>query len=311
MEFGNVFGNYGDINFVLPNDPQETTATLLAAKSSNEFEVHVGGTKWADKSWLGTVYPPKTKSDDFLKAYSQNFNTIEFGPTFYNIYKVEELNKWKDQVTGSPDFRFLPKFPQIITHIRRFVNADESTKKFYESLTGLGNHVGPLLLQIQANISPSSFPQLKAYLESLPSNLKVAVEVRHKDWFLDVHRTELCSLLKRLNISWAITDAPGRRDCVHMTLPTADAIIRFVGATPDENESNGSETANASKPHEIDYARIDNWVERLKVWKDQGLQSVWFFVHHQNEKFTPLMCDYFIQQLNLKLGVDVKRPTLL
>ncbi|MCO5948075.1 DUF72 domain-containing protein [Mucilaginibacter flavidus] len=312
MEFGNLNGEFEGVNFALPPDPEATTKTLQDKRNGANLEIRIGGAKWADKRWKGVVYPNTLKEDEYLKVYSENFNTIEFGPTFYNIYKAEELSKWKEQVSGSPDFKFLPKFPQHITHIRRFVNAEEVTTKFYESLNGLGSHVGPLLLQLPDNITPKSYLQLKAYLESMPRNLKVAVEVRHRDWFaIESNRIDLFNLLSRLDIPWVITDAPGRRDVLHMNLSTTDAIIRFVGASPINVKVEGDTSLGRSKPHEVDYTRIDEWVERLKVWRDQGLKSVWFFVHQHNERLTPVMCDYLIQQLNAKLGVDVKRPTLL
>lgn len=306
MEFGNVEGKLEGINFTLPQDPEETTKTLKASNDSDELQVYVGGTKWADKTWIGRLYPRGLNPSEFLKVYSENFNTVEFGPTFYVIHNAEYLHKWREQVAESTDFKFLPRFPQAITHIRKLLNVESQTHEFYESLTGLYKHVGPLLLQLMDNFSPESFPKLKAYLESLPTNFKVALEVRNKYWFAEEsNRVELYNLLHRLQIAWVITDSPGRRDCVHMTLPTTDAIIRFVGATPSQITSGGD------KPHEIDYARLDAWVDRLRTWKDQGLKSIWFFVHQHNERYTPIMCDYLIQQLNLKLGVNAKRPTLL
>lgn len=141
MEFGRVQGDFEGINFALPTDPKETTQTLQAANNNDEFEVRVGGAKWGDKRWRGLIYTPKLKESEFLNVYSQNFNTVELGPTFYNIYKAEELRRFRDQVTGSSDFKFLPRFAQSITHVRRLVNAEEQTAKFYDSLTGLGNHL--------------------------------------------------------------------------------------------------------------------------------------------------------------------------
>ena len=296
MEFGNVHGKLAGIDFALPNDPEVTTETLNAAKGGSVLQVYVGATKWAEKRWIGKIYPAKTPETEFLKEYSRNFNTIEFGPTFYNIYSPEEINRWANMAADSPGFRFCPKFPQMITHIRRLTNADESTRKFYSSLNAFGNQLGPLLLQLGENFSPKSFPQLKAYLETLPSSIKVSLEVRNKDWFaIESHRAALFNLLNQLNIAWIISDTAGRRDCVHMQLPTADAVIRFVGNNLDDT----------------DYTRIDAWVERFKVWQGQGLQSIWFFIHQHDEAVVPELCNYLIKQLNANIGTDLKAPNLI
>lgn len=296
MEFGHVYDTLDGIDFTLPPDTARTRKILKDADYKGELTVYVGASKWGQKSWLGKLYPPKTPDNAFLNIYCQNFNTVEFGPTFYNIYSADEITKWVSQVAAAPGFKFYPKFPQTITHVRRLANAEDATFKFYQSLAGFGNHLGPLLLQLSDNFSPKSFPQLKAYLESLPPTIKVSVEVRNKDWFANkADRHNLFQLLADLNIGTVITDSSGRRDCVHMELTTNEATIRFVGNNLDES----------------DYTRMDAWVERLEIWKGLGLKTVWFFMHQLDEKFAPEACDYFIKQLNDKLGMQVGRPKFL
>ncbi|MCR8561956.1 DUF72 domain-containing protein [Mucilaginibacter sp. BJC16-A38] len=296
MEFGHVHDAIADIDFSLPPDTARTKRTLTAASPNDELQVFIGASKWGEKSWIGKIYPKKTPDNALLPFYSQNFNTVEFGPTFYNIYTADELTRWVQQVNDSPDFKFCPKFPQNITHIRRLSNAEEQTAKFYQSLVGFRNHLGPLLLQLGENFSPKSYPNLKAYLEALPSSIKVSVEVRHKDWFaIESNRNDLFQLLQNLNIGTVISDTSGRRDVVHMELTTSEAVIRFVG----------NDLASS------DYTRMDEWVERLKDWKAMGLKAVWFFMHQNNERFVPEACDYLIKKLNDKLGTAIERPKFL
>jgi uncharacterized protein YecE (DUF72 family) len=296
MQFGKVYEEITDIDFSLPADTAATQKTLAACQSDDEFKVSVGASKWGEKSWLGIIYPNKTPDNALLPFYAQNFNTVEFGPTFYNIYSADEIAKWVNQIAASPDFKFCPKFPQKITHIRRLTNAEEPTFKFYESLAGFGNHLGPLLLQLGDNFTPKSFPQLKAYVETLPPSIKVNVEVRHKDWFaVPSNRDKLFGLLAALNMGTVISDTSGRRDGVHMELTTNEVMIRFVG-----NNLAAS-----------DYTRMDAWVERLKAWERLGLKKVWFFMHQNDERFVPKACDYLIKQLNDKLGTNLSCPTFL
>lgn len=296
MEFGHVDDTIGDIDFSLPPDSAGTKRTLAGVAPGGELQVFVGASKWGEKSWIGKIYPPKTPDNAFLPFYSKNFNAVEFGPTFYNIPNSDQITKWVSDVADMPGFKFCPKFPQNITHIRRLANADEQTARFYQSLAGFGNHLGPLLLQLGENFSPKSFPQLKAYLGSLPPSIKVNVEVRHKDWFaIESNRDDFFQLLNELNIGTVISDTAGRRDCVHMEVTTNEVMIRFVG--------------NNLAPS--DYIRMDEWVERLKIWKGLGLKTVWFFMHQNDERFVPEACDYLIKQLNDKLGTAIGRPRFL
>jgi uncharacterized protein YecE (DUF72 family) len=296
MEFGHIQEGIEDIDFSLPRDTARTRQVLEATRTDGDLQVFIGASKWGEKGWIGRIYPPKTPDKAFLPLYSKNFNTVELGSTFYIIPGAEQIAKWVNDVAGQPEFKFCPKFPQNITHIRRLANAEEQTAKFYQSLAGFGNQLGPLLLQLGEKFSPKSFPQLKAYLAALPPSIKVHVEVRHKDWFaIETNRDNFFELLQGFNIGTVISDTAGRRDSVHMELTTNEVMIRFVG--------------NNLAPS--DYTRLDEWVERLKIWKGLGLKYVWFFMHQNNEKFVPEACDYLIKQLNSKLGTAIARPKFL
>jgi uncharacterized protein YecE (DUF72 family) len=296
MEFGHVQDGIENIDFSLPPDTPGTKNVLEAAEPGGELQVFIGAPKWGEKGWVGKIYPRKTPDNALLSVYSKSFNTVEFGPTYYRIYTADELTRWVEQVAGAPGFMFCPKFPQVITHIRRLSNADEQTVKFYQSLAGFGNHLGPLLLQLGEKFTPKSYPRLKAYLASLPPSIKVSLEVRHEDWFgNEENRNDLFKLLRELKIGTVISDTAGRRDCVHMELTTSEAVIRFVG--------------NDLSPS--DYTRMDEWVERLKAWKAMGLKKVWFFMHQNNEGFVPEACDYLIRRLNDTLGPAIPRPRFL
>ena len=296
MEFGHVHDAIDDIDFSLPPDTAGTKRTLAAAEPSSELQVYVGASKWGEKTWVGKIYPPKTLDKEFLPIYCQSFNAVEFSATFYTNYSAEDMSRWVRQAAGAPNFKFCPRFPQQISHIRRLVNADEQTARFYQSLTAFGNHLGPLMLQLGEKFSPKLFPQFKDYLSALPRSIPVHIEVRHQAWFNDPEsRNNLFELLRDLNVGTVISDTAGRRDAVHMELTTNEAFIRFVG--------------NDLAPS--DYTRMNEWVERLKDWKAMGLKKVWFFMHQNNERFVVEACDYLIKRLNEKLGTAIPGPRLL
>ena len=297
MEFGRVDAlELTEIDFGLPADSDFTNKTLTASKSSDSLSIHVGCPRWGNKGWIGRVFPPKTNEKQFLNEYSKQFNTIELNATFYSIPKSEDVKRWRDQVDDRPDFKFCPRFPQAITHIRRLQNAEVQTAQFYESINGFGDKLGALMLQLGDNFGPKSFNNLKTYLEGLPLSIPVFVEVRHKDWFKDKEaRKKLFGLLHNLKIGAVITDTAGRRDCAHMELTTPATMVRFVG----------------SNLHESDYTRADAWVKRIKSWKEKGLQTLWFFVHQLDEDNSPEMCDYIIKQLNSELSFNLQAPRLI
>jgi uncharacterized protein YecE (DUF72 family) len=297
MEFGRVNPEeLMEVNFSLPPDPELTITTLKAAKNDQPLQVHVGCAKWGRKEWVGKIYPPKTKDANFLDEYVKHFDSIELNATFYQTYGPNTISKWKQKADVNPAFRFCPKFSQSISHIRRLKNAEDITTTFYEGILAFGDKLGPLFLQLSDNFTPKSFPELKTYLEHLPKDIPVFVELRHKDWFaIPENRENVFNLLRELNMGAIITDASGRRDCVHMNLPTPHAFIRFVGNSLDRT----------------DYTRVDEWIDRIKQWLEMGLQSVWFFMHQHDERYSPELCDYVTEQLNKKLNLNLHRPQFI
>ena len=297
MEFGRVTpGELEEADFTLPPDPELTIKTLSAAKNDQPFRVHVGCAKWGRKEWVGKIYPLKTKDANFLDEYVKHFDSIELNATFYNVYPPATISKWKEKARSNPNFKFCPKFSQSISHIRRLKNADDITTIYYEGIMAFGDKLGPLFLQLSNNYTPKSFPELKAYLERLPNDVPVFVELRHKEWFADAQvRAQVFELFRQLNIGAVITDATGRRDVVHMELPTPHAFIRFVG----------------NSLHPSDYARCDEWVERIKQWRDMGLQSAWFFMHQHDERYSPELADYVVEKLNKVLNMQILRPQFI
>ena len=301
MEFGKVAPEELPlIDFTLPTDSELTTHVLAAAKSNEPIQVHVGCAKWGRKEWIGQIYPPKTKDANFLDEYVKHFDCIELNATFYNVYGPDTIAKWKAKAESNPNFKFCPKFSQSISHIRRLKNADDITTTYYEGVMAFGEKLGPLFLQLSDNYTPKSFPELQAYLEALPKDVPVFVELRHKEWFAQQENSnKVFNLFHDLNIGAVITDASGRRDVIHMSLPTPHAFIRFVGCTDKEGE------------YSIDQARLDMWVERIKKWQQEGLKSVWFFMHQHDERFSPILSDYVTEKLNTALGTNLIRPKFI
>jgi uncharacterized protein YecE (DUF72 family) len=299
MEFGRVETNeINKVDFALPADGEQTKLTLKG-KEVKDPRFLVGCAKWGRKEWVNLIYPPKTKEKDFLGEYVKHFNSIELNAVFYGIPKEDQILKWKEMADQRDDFLFCPKFSRAITHIKRLNNAQAETDLYLKAISQFGDKLGPCFLQLGDNFGPKNFSVLKQYLEALPRDLDLFVEVRHPDWFNNLaDRKNLFSLLADLNIGAAITDASGRRDCVHMELTTPKAFIRFVG--------NGGKFLETS-----DKKRVDEWVERLEDWLSRGLEEVYFFLHQHDESDTPIIADYTIEKFNKHLGAKLPRIKFL
>nr|WP_121271638.1 DUF72 domain-containing protein [Pedobacter schmidteae] len=295
MDFGKVATNeLASVDFSLPADGKQTAVTLSGSKRTKEPAFYIGCAKWGRKEWVNMIYPAKTKEADFLDQYVKHFNSIELNAVFYSIPSADLIRKWKHKAEENSDngFVFCPKFSRTISHIKRLKDAEVPTDLYLSSIHEFGRFLGPCFLQLGDNFGPKNFEVLENYLKLLPVDLEVFVEVRHEEWFTDqLIRDQFFQMLARLKKGAVITDASGRRDCVHMELTIPEIFIRFVG--------------NGQEHKESDFARIDDWVARIKTWLDKGLQKVYFFLHQHDEKDTPILADYTIRQFNHHLGAKV------
>jgi uncharacterized protein YecE (DUF72 family) len=292
MHFGRNDIDFSNFDYHLPADKEVTLATIGSVQPTAQFEAFVGAPKWGYKNWLAKLYPKGTKDADFLGFYAQYFNCVEFSSTFYQPQPPERIAAWKQMVQDVPDFKFCPKFPQSITHMRRFRNVEAQTDQFYTSISVLGKNLGPLFLQLADNFTPNTFADLKAYLPTLPADVPVFVEARNKNWFAaDEHRNKMFNLLRELKMGAVISDTVGRRDCLHMELTIPHAFIRFVNCGDEQT----------------DFLRLAEWIKRLKAWKEQGLQSFYFFIH-AGDAPTLTLFEFFIPKLNQELNLALKIP---
>lgn len=286
MKFGQV-DNPGEIDFSLPHTAQETITLLNEHKNDNPLEVYVGCAKW-NRADLKGFYPRGTK--DELSYYSRQFNSIELNATFYNSPSKEQVITWKDKTP--PNFKFFPKLPQSISHYSRLLNCDEKVTAFVDSTVLFEDKLGMAFLQMHDNYKPKDFDRLASFLENFPKGYPLALEVRNKEWFAtpEIAR-ELHKTMRQNSITNILVDTAGRRDMLHMHLTTPIAFVRYVGAN-----------------HPTDYDRLLDWVKTIKIWKEAGLQKLYFFIHQNIELESPLLATHFIKELNKELGTDLHLP---
>jgi uncharacterized protein YecE (DUF72 family) len=295
MKFGAVPDRLlGAIDFRLPLEPA-SNVQLLPGMRNPSPKVYVGAATWGATAWVGNIYPPKTTATRFRQCYPQQFNAIELNATHYTIYPPDIIQKWAAPATGL-DFKFCPKFPQLISHHSGFANVEAETEAFLESISVLGRQLGPAFLQVSEAFAPQHKEALFNYLAALPAGVSYFLELRHPAWFASAAQAhELFQTLMALHTGLVITDTPGRRDLVHMRLTVPKVMLRFV--------CNGV--------HATSFRRIDAWVQQLQRWLNQGLEEAYIFLHPGNDAAIPELARYWIAALNRECGLQLKPPTAL
>lgn len=287
MKFGQV-EDPSKIDFTLPKDHSRTKEILKQNKKGLE-NISIGCAKW-NKTDLKGFYPKGTK--DELTYYATQFNSIELNATFYGMPSSEQVLTWKEKTPAN--FKFFPKITNTVSHFRRLLNIDDVVTQFATAVLNFDEKLGMVFLQLHDNFKPKDYERLEQFVNKWPKEVPLAIELRNTEWFTDEEIFDkTCKLFEQHNITNIIVDTAGRRDMLHMRLTTPNAFIRYVGAND-----------------ESDYKRLDDWLKHLTKWKKEGLQNLYFFVHQNIEKASPLLSAYFIENLNKEWKTDLLIPKM-
>ncbi|RNI23529.1 DUF72 domain-containing protein [Rufibacter latericius] len=290
MDFGRL-PDIRNVDFRLPPDHAATPQVLARTARPTRPNLYLGCPTWSNKPWVGTYYPAGAQDSQLLYWYARQFNTLEMNTTHYRIPDASAIHRWRQAVP--PGFVFCPKLPQIISHNQLLQNVGEPTRLFCEAILGLGPSLGMAFLQLPPFFGPDEWPVLEQFLVHFPKEVPLAVELRHENWFKESKITEQAfQTLEERQITTVLTDVAGRRDVLHMRLTSPTAMIRF----------NGHGLVSS------DYTRLEAWADRLHQWLEQGLQTVYFFMHQKEVLDAPPALVYLMEQLEKRTGFQLPRP---
>jgi uncharacterized protein YecE (DUF72 family) len=262
----------------------------------------IGCAVWAYKGWVGELFPPGTRPADFLHLYSRRFTTVEGNTTFYAIPNQETVARWATDTP--PGFEFCLKLPRDITHNQQLQPYIPDVLKFLQRMRPLGKRLGPIFAQLPPSYAPTLIDDLTAFLSAWPhTEIPLALEVRHRNWFKEPHASNLTELLEKLGVGRVLLDSrpiyTGDDDPqleserrkpklpVQFSITAPFSLIRFI-----------------SHPNlEINQPFMAEWVTQIQQWLQQG-KRIYFFVHCPIEERSPNTARYF-QKLLEQSGVTV------
>ena len=164
------------------------------------MRLYTGTSGFAYKEWKGSFYPEDLKNDDMLSFYATQFRSVEINNSFYRMPAEKTLEQWTEQVP--PEFRFVLKAPQRITHFTRLKEESKDPLEFFlKTAQTMGEQLGPLLFQLPPNVK-ADLPRLQNFLSWIPVGIRAAFEFRHNSWFDDA----VFDALRSVNASLCIAD---------------------------------------------------------------------------------------------------------
>ena len=244
----------------------------MAQLTEQGGKVKLGTQGWNYRDWIGPFYPIGTRAATMLECYARAFPTVEVDSTFYGPPAEPVVRGWASCVPES--FRFALKVPQQITHERRLVDVAEPLEHFVARARLLGDRLGPLLLQMPPDWPPTAEAQraLAAFLPTLPTDLRWAVEFRDARWLGD----ETHSMLAAHHVALALVEGRWVKRDRMLPLaerPTADfGYVRWMG--PDRHLTTFSRV-QVNREREI-----EAWAAPLTALSDRVSEVFGYFNNH-------------------------------
>jgi len=251
---------------------------------NDSASVHIGASSWLFDGWRGVFYPDKLPKNQYLPYYVSQFDTVEVNTSFYANPAPSMLVSWVESAPAG--FTYTLKFPRAITHERRLVACEETTRTFLDSLRALGKACGPAFLQFPATFTRKVHGrELAAYLDWLAveaRDLRLAVEVRAADLMTPA----FAAFLAERNFALVLVDRVHTPDLFDMWFERVAAgagpdftLIRWIG--DDRNGPQGDREIQT--PRDVELAQ---WADRIEQLVQRG-KAVFGYMHNPYEGHSP------------------------
>lgn len=141
--------------------------------------IRIGCAGWALRKDDADECPPP---GSHLERYARTFNAVEINSSFYRPHRRSTYERWAESVPE--DFKFSVKVPRDITHKSRLVDTDARLGSFLDEVYGLGDRLGPLLVQLPPSLAFEK-DTARTFFSGLREQFSGAVvcEARHATWF--------------------------------------------------------------------------------------------------------------------------------
>ncbi|BBY08788.1 DUF72 domain-containing protein [Mycobacterium noviomagense] len=221
--------------------------------------VRIGTSGWSYDHWADVLYPPGLPCARRLGRYIEVFDTVELNASFYRWPKDSTFAGWRERL---PDgFTMSVKAHRGLTHYRRLAAPEPWIERFDRCWKALGDRAGVLLVQLHPGQQRDD-ERLDSFLASVPTSIRVALELRHPSW----NDPAVYTLLEKRRAAYVVMSG-ARLACIPRA--TADFVyVRMHGPDPDSMYS-------GSYPDK----ELRQWAKRIADWDGEG-RDVWMYFNN-------------------------------
>lgn len=273
------------------------------------MNLYIGCPIWSFKGWVGNFYPQGTKPGDFLYEYARRLTTVEGNTTFYAVPAQKTIEGWAASLPET--FRFCPKVSKAISHEGKLMDNVERAREFINVMSSLGTRLGPMFLQLPPRYSPELLDDLRAFLAVWPPDVRLAVEVRHLDWFASPDRESLNQLLSEHNMARVVIDTRPIRSLdgdkilqgsVYQTLLDARARKPNVPVLPERTADFVFLRYIGHPQMEQNESLLEEWAGYIASQLSAGADA-YVFCHSPDNFAAPYLCREFHRRVAEKVNI--------
>lgn len=264
---------------------------MVEEKQKDKVGFFLGAPMWGYKEWVGSgrLFPPKTPAGEFLKIYSRKLTTVEGNTIFYYLPSEETVVRWREDTPSN--FHFCPKVSREISHAENLMRMRAQTDIFLARMRLFGDRLGPIFLQLPPRFGATQLGDLAAFLDYWPTDLQLAVELRHPEFFQTPKMEAVNQLLREHDVARVIMDTRPMRvgDAdeqavmqarerkpnlpVSIALTGKFAFVRYIG----------------HPRMEVNIPYLQQWAKVLARWYQEGI-TLYVFCHCPYEEHSPAIC---------------------
>ncbi|MFP4053939.1 MAG: DUF72 domain-containing protein, partial [Phycisphaerae bacterium] len=142
----------------------------------------IGTSGYQYDHWRGVLYEEGLPKKKWFEVFAETFDTVEINNTFYHLPEETTFDNWRE---AAPEgFCFVLKFSRYGSHMKKLKDPEGTIGLFLERAERLGDHLGPILVQLPPNWEPN-VERLWAFLEEAPGDHRWAMEFRDARWLSD------------------------------------------------------------------------------------------------------------------------------
>ena len=251
---------------------------MVRKTANNERKILVGTSGYSYTEWVDAgFYPPGTKSAHMLANYAGVFPITELNFTWYQMPKIQVLERMRTQVP--PGFRFAAKLTRSLTHEVAPDAWRGEAARYREGISPLlqSRQLVAVLVQLAPffDRSHTNRRYLAALLDEL-AGLPLAVEFRHRSWADD----RVFAELSRRKVALVTVDAPD----LPQLFPALDVVTHpdlFYVRLHGRNVQ-GWRSGNMQKKFDYSYSdeELDGLSGTISRIAQQARSGVVFFNNH-------------------------------